>query len=158
MRADTRWRQRAEDIAGGLEQHAAGWQTLSRLLAVGGAGLIGFRLTITSGLTPGFALAMAALPLWIPVVLRTRGALVLLITGVAAIGSGLLLTEVASADHATQSNLALQNSVLMTSMLCSMGFLLWARQFVSVAALGAALGTGMLVQAVLIGTASDNPW
>lgn len=137
-----------------------GWRRVEHAIAVGGSLLIALRVQLTEQLvTAGDLFALAALPVWLPTLRRYVGARALFVLGGLAVPSGLFLTFLSSSTHQVSVGRAVTATVLMVSLLASLGFLLWARERVSEAGLVGIFGLGLLINVqgdnALIAT---NPW
>ncbi len=89
--------------------------------------LIGMRIDLPLGLTVGYVAAAALAPVWLRTLSLYRGAWTLMGVGLAAVASGLWLTAYSSSTHdISMSELAGITSALV-GILCSTGFVLWAR-------------------------------
>lgn len=109
----------------------------------------------------GVMAGLAAVPMWLPSLRRYRGAVPLGITLLLAVAWGIALTaQQESVDGGTSSGALFANSLLLVFILTGTGALLWAREHLSVRAVGVSVGLGLLVTNTLNGsiTASDNPW
>ena len=110
--------------------------------------LLAARPSVAQGLTVGHVAALLVLPLWLPVVRRYTGGVLLVVTGLAATVASVWLTIYASADHQTSINLLLQDTILIIGSLVSICVVLWARTLVPTWLIGAVFGAGMLVAVV----------
>ena len=97
-------------------------------------------MTLSGGLIASGAL----LPLWLPLVSRYRGLrLLLLLTG-AGLLSGALLAWYHAADHGFAPHEAGVRASLVLGAVCGVGVILWAKQVLSVPAIGVCFGLSML--------------
>ena len=121
--------------------------------------LIAMRIELPLGLTVGYLAAAALAPLWFPVLREYRGARALLIAGLVALGSGLWLTEFARDTHEISLGIAAGWTFRLAGVLCSVGFVLWARKVIPDSWLALFFGLGLLAGGP---TASElyeqNPW
>lgn len=135
------------------------WTRLEQALAVVGVVVIAARVDLRSMLTVGDLLGLATLPLWLPVVRRYRAAWPLLLVGVVALGVGTVLTVSHADDHEVTLSGYLTASILLTSLLLSFGFLLWARERLRMGTLSALFGFGLLLGLPLGNPLfPTNPW
>jgi hypothetical protein len=107
--------------------------------------LLAMRTEIHSGLTVGYLLAAILCPLWIPSLRLYRGARLLLVVGLAAVASGLWLTESFAATHDTSLSQMVALSVGLLGILCGIGFVLWCRTMISDAQVALWFGIGLLL-------------
>lgn len=135
------------------------WQQMERLLAGLLVVVVAMRFQVGGNLTVGDLLAWAMVPMWLPVLRRYRGALLLLGTGLLACASCYYLTRVAAVDHHVNMKLAWAVIKMVGSLVASVGIILWARTRLAPAALFTLYGLGMLVarptNAKLF---AENPW
>lgn len=135
------------------------WDTIAKGLAVLGVVLIAARVDLRYLFTLGDLLGLLMLPVWLPVLRRYLGARLLLSIGAIALGMGLVLTLVRSADHRVSPGAFLTETALILSLLVSFGFLLWAREHLSLGALGALFGLGLFFGLPLTNPLfPGNPW
>lgn len=109
----------------------------------------------------GVIAGLAAAPMWLPSLRRYRGAIPLGITLLLAVAWGIALTaQQEPFNGGTSSDALFANSLLPVLILTGTGVLLWAREHLSLRAVGVAIGLGLLVTNTLNGsiTATDNPW
>jgi len=121
--------------------------------------LLGLRLNIGQGMTPGYLLAFLFIPLWLPAISRYRWAKLLVAAGVIATLSGVWLTAFASANHEISIKNLLSDSIMVLGIVAGMGVMLWARQIMPVHILGLLFGLGLLAT-IYVGELrlSANPW
>jgi hypothetical protein len=121
--------------------------------------LLAMRVEIQSGLTVGYLLVAVLTPLWIPALKFYRGARLLLVTGLVAVGSGLWLTESFAATRDTSLGQLVALSVGLLGILGGIGFILWCRTVLSDAQVALWFGIGLLLG---VTPTSDlyltNPW
>lgn len=135
------------------------WGRWEQLLAVAGVVLIAARVDLRYLFTAGDLLALVTLPMWLPNARRYVGAPVVLAVGGLALGSGVLLTYVRSADHEVSAGGFITEMSLMLSLLVSFGFLLWARERMEIGVLAALFGFGLLFGLPLSNPLfPGNPW
>lgn len=151
--ADAEFSDRLTDIEAGR------WASIEKALAAVGVVIIAARVDLRYLLTVGDLLALALLPLWLPVLRRYRAAWPLLAIGVVALVTGTGLMAAHSDDHKITLGGYLTASILLTSLLVSFGFLLWARERLRTGTLSALFGFGLLL-GLPVGNPlfPTNPW
>ena len=107
--------------------------------------LLAMRIEIQSGLTLGYLLVAVLAPLWIPALKLYRGARLLLVAGLFAVGSGLWLTESFAATRDTSLGQLIALSVGLLGILGGIGFVLWCRTVLSDAQVALWFGVGLLL-------------
>jgi hypothetical protein len=107
--------------------------------------LLAMRVEIQSGLTIGYLLVAVLAPLWIPALKLYRGARLLLVAGLVAVGSGLWLTESFAATRDTSLGQLVALSVGLLGILGGIGFVLWCRTVLSDAQVALWFGVGLLL-------------
>jgi hypothetical protein len=107
--------------------------------------LLAMRIEIQSGLTVGYLLVAVLAPLWIPALKLYRGARLLLVAGLFAVGSGLWLTESFAATRDTSLGQLISLSVGLLGILGGIGFVLWCRTVISDAQVALWFGVGLLL-------------
>jgi hypothetical protein len=107
--------------------------------------LLAMRIEIQSGLTIGYLLVAVLAPLWIPALKLYRGARLLLVSGLLAVGSGLWLTESFAATRDTSIGQLVSLSVGLLGILGGIGFVLWCRTVLSDAQVALWFGVGLLL-------------
>lgn len=107
--------------------------------------LLAMRTEIQSGLTIGYLVVAVLTPLWIPALRHYRGARLLLVVGLFAVGSGLWLTESFTATHETSIGQMLSLSIGLLGILGGIGFVLWCRTVLSDAQVALWFGIGLLL-------------
>ncbi|XUK64069.1 O-antigen ligase domain-containing protein [Plantibacter sp. RU18] len=107
-----------------------------------------------------FAAAASAIiaPLWLGNVRRYQGAAAVLILGVLAILSGLLLTGFAAGGHEVSSYLSTMNSARIAGVLLFVGALLWARTILGTPLVASFYGAGMIFALPFGASFATNPW
>jgi hypothetical protein len=120
-------------------------RVLSAVLAAIVLVLLAMRTEIQSGLTIGYLLAALLTPLWIPALRLYRGARLLIVTGLFAVGSGLWLTQSFAATHDTSNGQMFALSVGLVGILCGIGVVLWCRTVLSDAQVALWFGLGLLL-------------
>lgn len=121
--------------------------------------LLGIRINIGQGMTPGYLLAIFLLPLWLPALQHFRGARLILLTGGLAVISGIWLTAFAAADHEISQRNLMADSILVLGIMAGVGAVLWARQLLPVQVVGLLFGIG-LVASIFVDESrmGANPW
>ena len=131
----------------------------SKILAVIVLVLIGMRAELPLGLTVGYLAAAALTPLWLPTLGRYRGALTLVLVGLVALGSGIWLSALAAPTHVIALGELAGNSAGLVGVLCSFGFLLWARGVLPDSWVALWFGLGLLAGVTTDNERFfDNPW
>ncbi|WP_150307660.1 hypothetical protein [Planctomonas psychrotolerans] len=121
--------------------------------------LLGAREELVEGLSFGYLLSFALIPVWVPVLKQYSGARGFIALGIAATVAGLVLTEFSSVDHEISARNTFTNTFLVLGTVCGVGVVLWARAFLSVRVIGLSFGLGMLVTALTNSAlSSENPW
>ena len=139
--------------------HPSAMQTFGRIVAAFSLVVIGARIQLPQGLTAGYLLAVLLLPVWIPVLRRYRGGILLMALGVAAALNGYLLTALARGTAHTGNGLALQNTFVIIGTMLTIGVVLWARTLLPLWSLGLFFGSGLLGGIDPHGLlAGGNPW
>ncbi|KQM15997.1 hypothetical protein ASF83_08850 [Plantibacter sp. Leaf171] len=107
-----------------------------------------------------FAAAASAIiaPLWLSTLRRYQGAATMLLLGLLAIVSGLLITGFAAGDHVVSSYLATMNSARIAGVLLSVGALLWARSIIGTPRMASLYGLGMVFGLPFGASFETNPW
>lgn len=132
---------------------------LRRIVAVAVVVLIAMRIELQFGFTVGYLAAAALAPLWFPALRQYRGARALLIAGLVALGSGLWLTEFARDTHEISPGIAAGWIVRLAGVLCSVGFVLWARRVIPDSWLALFFGLGLLAGGPATSELfQQNPW
>lgn len=131
---------------------------LPQVVAALAVAMVGFTRPLPMGLTTGAVAAVALLPLWLPVVRRTRGLPTLLVLAGVGLLSGALLAWYHSADHAFVLHEASVRASTVLALVGGVGVLVWARDLLPLPVLGTAFGVAMLATEVLSGSGTDNVW
>ncbi len=130
----------------------------TQVAAAAAVAAVGFTYALPLGLTGSMVVAGALLPVWLPLVLRYRGLLLLLVLAGVGLASGALLAWLYSDDHGFVLHEAAVHVSLATGAVCGVGVLLWARELLSTAAVGVSFGAAMLATELLQSSGSDNVW
>jgi hypothetical protein len=121
--------------------------------------LLGLRINIGQGMTPGYLLAFVLIPLWLPALGKFRWAKQLQVAGVLAALSGAWLTAFASTDHEISIKNLVSDSILVLGIVAGVGVILWARQIMPIHILGLLFGLGLLATIYVSELRfSTNPW
>lgn len=139
-----------------LAAGAGAASTWNRTAAAAALVLLGLDLPLAFGATTGSAAAVALLPLWAPVLRRSRAATWLAGLAVAGVVCGVLLARVASADHDFARFEAASTALTILGLAGAVGVLLWARTLFPLHVAAAWFATGMLVDGVLDSPASPE--
>lgn len=136
------------------------WSRAEQFLAVIGTVVIAMRFQLTPQLlTAGDLLAVACLPLWFPALQRYVGARLWLFLGALCIPAGLVLSSLRAVDHQVRLGTSVVSTVMLVSLLCSVGFLVWAKDKISLGALVASYGAGLMLGISSTSALfSTNPW
>jgi hypothetical protein len=121
--------------------------------------LLGLRVNIGQGMTPGYLLAFLLVPIWITALGKFSWARLLPAMGVVITLSGAWLTAYASADHDVSIKNLVSDSILVLGIVAGVGVLLWARHIIPLHVLGLLFGLGLLAT-IYVGELrlSANPW
>ena len=150
---------RALGSGSSTDTHAGAWQAISRVVAALALVIIGARIQLPQGLTAGYLVAVLLLPVWISVLPRYRGGILLMVLGGAAALNGYLLTGLARGTAHTGNGLALQNTFVLVGTMLAIGVVLWARTVLPLWSVGLFFGIGLLVGIDPHGLlAGGNPW
>jgi hypothetical protein len=142
-----------------VEVTEPGWQRLTKLLAIGALVMFGMRREIYQEISTAHVAGLLMLPLWLPAPKRFWGARVILTVGTVALGLGLWLAWLSSADHSISRGVLIQNMALLSYLLLGLGVFLWARTLMPDWQVGLAYGLGLALAAAP-GNAqyAGNPW
>jgi hypothetical protein len=132
--------------------------SIARYAAIATMVALGMRQFVQSGATTGYLIALLLAPVWLGTLRRYRGARLLAIVGSATLVWGIVLRDIAAADHIISSSVQIRSTVLLAGILLSICAILWARTVLSSAEVGLWYGAGMILNAVLTGTSAGNPW
>ncbi len=120
---------------------------------------IGLRIQLPQGLTVGYAAAAVMVPVWFPVLRRFQGATTLLAVGVLCLISGLWLNEISRGTHVVDMGQTASATLSFFGILCSIGFVLWARTVLPIHWIGIWFGIGLLGGVSASGSLfTSNPW
>jgi hypothetical protein len=129
-----------------LPPKVGSWSRAEQLLAVLGTVVIAMRIPLSQQLlTVGDLLVIATLPMWFPATRRYVGMRAWLAIGALCIPVGVGLSYLNAVDHQIRIGSSATSTILMLSVLCSVGFMLWARGHLTEGALVTAFGLGLLL-------------
>jgi hypothetical protein len=135
------------------------WLVVAQVLALGTIFLISSRQFVGQGVTFGHIASLLLLPLWVPAFRRSRAALALGVLGLLAVVASVWLTEFSAVDHEITQNNLISNTLLVVGPIATIGVILWAREYLSVRAIGVTYGLGMLASALTREESfAVNPW
>lgn len=121
--------------------------------------LLGMRIELFAQVTVGMILAIMLIPCWFPALRKYRGAHGIMLLGVAALGSGVLLYAASSSDHVTNVTLLVSQTSVMVELLVGAGVLIWARELMSDGWVAGLFGVGLLIGLSPDSSLfSSNPW
>ena len=126
-----------------------GQRTFERAVAVAVILLLGLRQFVAVGMTTGYLAALVLAPVWLTVLRRYRGGVLLPVTAVLALCGGVVLAAIASVDHGVSRGMAAESLVLVVGTCAGVGVLLWARTLLPVRTIGVVFGLAMAVGALL---------
>lgn len=130
--------------------------SLTRSSACAVALLVAIRTTVAS-IPISAVVGLAAAPMWIPSLRRFRGGIVLASMLIVTVAWGIALTKLQEPlNGGTSARTMLSISLLPVIILCGTGALLWAREHLSVRAVGLAAGSGLVLAGVLGGSISAS--
>lgn len=118
---------------------------VERTIAVLAVFALGVRIPIAQGVTPGYLIAIALLPVWYGSVRRYYGGRWIFWLALACIPFALFLVQLNSVGHTFAASVFVGQSVLVVGFICGLGLFLWAQRIVTRGLIGAAFGAGMLV-------------
>lgn len=138
---------------------AAHNRLVNRILAAAVLILLGMRLDLPQSLTVGYVAVLALMPVWFRVLRLYRGATTIVVTGGVCLVSGLWLNELAAPTHLIARGETAGSIVGLGGILCSIGFVLWAREVMPIAHVALWFGVGLFAGvASTEGMFADNPW
>ncbi len=135
------------------------WHRIERSLAAVSAVIVAIRFSVGPQVSAGLVVGVALAPVWVHAVRGRRGAGWLFGTGLAALGSGVLLTAISSADHAVDEKLFVSILVWMLGLLLSVGVVCWTATLWGAAGAARWYAVGLLINAAMEYRAdhTDNP-
>lgn len=132
---------------------------LCRIIAAGSVALLGVRVSVGPGLTPGLVVAVVLLPVWLPRLAHFFGARLLLGGLLCTLVSGYLLSILDGAGKVIGAA-QLNTTVLVATLISGIGVVLWSRTYFSAPQIGLIFGCGLLGNAMIGGNsvlAAGNP-
>lgn len=130
---------------------------LPTIVAIAAAMCAAMRAQFGPGLTLCLVAGLVLAPVWVTNLKRFRYARSLLLVGAGAVVCGMVLTLL-DTTRSTSSSLLIAQTLMMLSVLCSIGMLLWARSVIGAGATITAFGAGALVNIALTGGNPANLW
>ena len=106
---------------------------------------LGVRIPLIQGITAGYFIAIALLPVWYRSLRHYRGARWVFWLSLACVPFALILSELNAIDHGFSGKVFLGTFVLVLGLVCGLGLLLWAQEVIPRRLVGALFGAGMLV-------------
>ncbi|MGY1708523.1 hypothetical protein ACI8AC_03340 [Geodermatophilus sp. SYSU D00758] len=152
LHGDGNWRPEATRPRDGRQAGGAGPVAALAVAAVG------FDRPLPMALSTGLLVAAVLVPVWAPVVRRSRGGTALFVLAGTGLLSGLLLAWTSSGDHGVAPHEAVAQASAVLTTVCGIGLLLWARTLLPVPAIGVAFGAGGLAAGLLSAAGSSNAW
>jgi hypothetical protein len=112
------------------------------------------------GVTVGYAIAIALIPVWVGVLRQYYGARAVVGCGLAALVCGILLRSGAAADHHVTRGITIIQIMLLFGSVCGIGVVLWARTMMSTRWVGIWFGSGLGLDTLVRHNAvfTTNPW
>lgn len=130
---------------------------LGRVVPLLAAFAMGIRYSFTNEVTFALLVSLVLAPVWLGQLRRYRGMVPLVLLGLLAIASGIVLTLLDSSRTLSVKSLMPTNSLQLLGILSVIGVLLWVRSQVGAAVMAIAYGLGLLVNvAVTTGVNQDN--
>jgi capsular polysaccharide biosynthesis protein len=130
----------------------------TQVVAALAVAMVGFTRPLPLGLSAGLLAAGALLPLWLPVVRRSRGLTLLLVLAGVGLLSGVLLAWSLADDHEFALHEAVVQASTVLGALGGVGVLVWARAALPIPALGAVFGLAMLLTSAIGAAGTENVW
>lgn len=128
-----------------------------RAAAVIACVIVAARFPIQQALTVGIVMALALSPVWTGALRRYRGAAAVVVLGVLALASGVLLTGAKQTTNSIGSSTLQINSLVLLSLVAGIGTLLWARTVLGTRGVATWFGVGLLIGTVF-SNQGDNAW
>lgn len=120
-----------------------------RVLAAATLFALGTRFSITLGATAGLVASVVFAPLWLRTLSRFRGARLYCGTGLIALASGVMLSQLATADHVALRHNAFATMFLLLELVTGVGVVLWARTLLRPAQVGVFFAAGLILNALM---------
>lgn len=131
----------------------------SRIIAAVVLILLGMRVDLPQGLTVGYLAVIALVPVWLRVLPLYRGATTIFVTGLVCLISGAWLNGLSSSTHVISVGETANVLIGLLGILCSIGFVLWARELMSTSWIALYFGIGLFAGVTSAsGMFEDNPW
>ena len=131
---------------------------LERMFLLSLCVLAGLRYIVAADLSAAAILAVMLCVVWLPILGRYRFVVWLAVTAAIAVLSGIALTAVNSTDHSIVSSATQSRSVMLVSLVATLGLLLWARSRIGDNAVPIAFGVGMVLAIALDPPSGGNIW
>ncbi len=157
-RADATWRLDGSPGTAPADVTDGRAPAATQVVAALAVAMVGSTRPLPLGLTSGLVAAVTLLPLWLPLVRRTRGLRALLVLAGVGVLSGALLAWVHAEDHGFAPFEAGAQTSLVLAMAGGAGVVLWARTVLPVPVLGAVFGLAMLATGLVDASGTANPW
>lgn len=135
-----------------------GATAITHVAAYALSAVLAMRLYIPPGFHIGTLLALAMLPVTLSAVRRYRGATLIASLSLAAAASGILLTLIHAADHATNTGPMVVEALRLLGIGVGIVSLLWARSVIGLSRVAFAYGAGALISAFATGINDLNVW
>ena len=132
-----------------LDDHPA-----TPVLAMAAVVAVGLDLSLVQGLSSGAVVAFVLAPLCLPALQRYASARLFLVLVALASVWGVVLSELASADHSVDPNNRIRSLALLVSGAAAVVVLLWAREHLPLPRIVALYGAGALLGAIGTGHVS----
>lgn len=116
--------------------------------------IVGFDHALRPGISATLPLALVLVPVWFRSLRQHSLAPTIIALGVASVGAGVVLSELAAATHRIDQSTRVQSIALLLSGLGALGLLLWARQHLPLHRILVLYGTGSLLSALSAGELS----
>lgn len=122
---------------------------LGRVVPLLAAAAMGIRYSFTNEVTVALLVSVILAPVWLSQLRRYRGMTALVLLGLGAIVSGIVISLLESSRTLSVKSLMLTNSLQVLGIVGVIGVLLWVRSQMGSAALAVAYGLGLLVNVVV---------
>ncbi|WP_054010250.1 hypothetical protein [Arthrobacter sp. ERGS1:01] len=134
------------------------WRLATMVAAFGVLVLLGWRQQIYHGITIGYVLAFALLPLWLPSIRRFKGLPTFFVLGLASLASGFVLYNFNKVDHQVDSSKIIINPAILVGLLLTVGVVLWARKVLPDWMICFGYGMGLMLGVGNDADVATNPW
>jgi hypothetical protein len=108
------------------------------------------------GMSTGFVATFGLLPVWLKVIPRFRGAILLCILTILGLASGALLAIWSGTDHSFARFEAAETIFFVVTALGAIGLLVWVRRILPLWVIGTVYGVGQLIDGLLSTSGVDN--